>query len=88
VEFQSFDSIGKVFPNPANDLLTLEIKTKPSSLVGVSIFDASNRLVLEEVPSVLNNNRKELSVGHLANGLYFMKIQIENNVYFQKVILE
>jgi len=66
----------------------MEINTKPSSLVGVSVFNSANRLVLEEEPSVLNNNRKELSVGHLANGLYFMKIQIEDKVYFQKVILE
>ena len=85
---QSFDSVGKVFPNPTANLLTVEINSNASAEVGVSIFDSSNRLVLKEAPAVLNNNQKVLSIGHLAKGLYFMKIQIEDSFYFQKVILE
>lgn len=85
---QSFAMVGKVFPNPADELLTIEINTKSSSSVGVTLFNSSNRMVLNSTPSILDNSQKEISVSHLAKGLYFLKIQIEDSVYFQKVIIE
>lgn len=78
----------KVYPNPANDILSLEFKAQHSYVI--EIFDINGKMLLSKyVTSVKENMVKEkLNIKHLANGLYFVKITSDNSTMTHKLIIE
>ena len=61
-----------VFPNPANDLLFINL---PSSSKQISIVDIYGKLIYSE-PALLESN--ELKISSLASGTYWLKVDLTN----------
>ena len=62
-----------LFPNPANDVLTLSNVNK---IQKITVLDASGR-VIETLPNVTS----QIQVKHLSSGLYFLKIEATDANY-------
>jgi len=70
----------KVYPNPASNVLTVELSENGT----VELFDLDGRQVL--VNTFVNANQKqELNIQHIANGVYTLKIVNDNGVSMKKV---
>ena len=61
-----------VFPNPANDLLFINL---PSSAKQISIVDIYGKLIYSE-PALLESH--ELKISSLASGTYWLKVDLTN----------
>ncbi|MFK7809006.1 MAG: HYR domain-containing protein, partial [Saprospiraceae bacterium] len=68
----------KLFPNPVNDLLTIDFG-EWKSFEGIEVYDVIGRLVLSEDEETLQGY-KTLDVERLPAGLYFLKISLEEQV--------
>lgn len=70
-----------VFPNPANDVLNIELDSKELSTI--KIVDVSGKELLNISTSKLNN---KVSVENLESGLYFVEVNSLNTTYTTKFI--
>jgi hypothetical protein len=71
----------KVYPNPANDFITIQSKD-----IKVSSVDMYNVLGAKVLSSELTNN--QVNVSSLVKGVYFMKIHTEGGSATKKVVIE
>ncbi|MCG8332181.1 MAG: T9SS type A sorting domain-containing protein [Chitinophagales bacterium] len=70
----------KIYPNPVKE--TLEIKTtKP--IKKIKVYDLSGNLVLKESG---RNNRVSVDFSYLQDGMYILKVTIDNFVVIEKII--
>ena len=77
-----------LYPNPATDAFSFTIPTEfKQSKVNVNISDISGKVVQTDI--LQNNNTNELSVktNTLSNGLYFVKIAIDNTSVTKKLLI-
>jgi hypothetical protein len=69
-----------VFPNPANDILTVEAPVKSV----IEIFDLSGKMIKAEQ---MDNDRKEINVKSLREGVYILKAYTEQFVSVKRIII-
>ncbi|MBC8172894.1 MAG: T9SS type A sorting domain-containing protein, partial [Chitinophagales bacterium] len=76
-------------PNPANENITLEIKTSENiSNVKLQIHDATGKLVYaEELKNVHGDFEKYIPVHFLSGGLYHLSVRNENIVWTTNIIV-
>jgi len=79
------ESFLTVFPNPATDFITLEIKNK--SIIGETI-EIKNILGEVLFTQKINSNRMNLDCSDWSNGIYFIQIKNSAKVYSQKIVKE
>ena len=80
-----------IFPNPANDLITVEMRyvTSLQDDVCIQIYDISGRMVQTQfIESQRNANENELTIdiSHLQSGIYIIKIYNNDMVWQNKLI--
>jgi hypothetical protein len=64
------EAVGKVFPNPTNGQLTVQLND-PHSKVALSLFDAQGNLLMEKRSAEAVT---ALDISSLANGVYYLNI--------------
>lgn len=74
-----------VFPNPADDVLNISLKNERLSQSSFRLF---NSLGQTFESGMIIGERHQLSIGHLAPGVYFMEIKTEEKSGVKKVILK
>lgn len=67
------------YPNPAQDIISIQSNNQTPFLL--NIFDNLGKLVLSSYST------KEISIGELSNGLYFLKFSSEENIQTEKLII-
>jgi thiol-disulfide isomerase/thioredoxin len=75
----------RMFPNPANDIVSFAFATNESNDVfSVSVFDAMGKLVLSSsnINSLLDGNLFRLNVSELAAGVYSVHVNQNTNTLF------
>lgn len=75
-----------MFPNPANDLVTIRLSANNSGNVTVNIIDLQGKLILEQ--HISEGNTMELDITDLQSGLYFVKLNANNKSLVKKLIIE
>ena len=77
-----------LFPNPATDAFSFTIPTQfKQSSVNVSISDISGKVVQSAILKNNNTNKLSVKTNTLSNGLYFVKIDIDNGASVTKKLL-
>lgn len=80
----------KAFPNPSNGIINLEWNDLESSNVNAQLYDVSGKLILRKSfdsnPNALNTHTLDLS--KLSSGNYFIKIETEEKLGTEKIILQ
>lgn len=75
----------KIYPNPTNGLITIEI---PGNLMGkklVEVIDISGRIVY--TGAIKGLGQQQLDLSKLKAGIYHIKIQTPDQLYQQKIIV-
>lgn len=76
----------RVFPNPANDVLNIEVNASQSSLMEISVYNIMGQKVMEENAQILMGiNQHNLNISNLTNGIYFVTVKangFENTMKF------
>ncbi|PLB19340.1 MAG: Internalin-like protein [Flavobacteriaceae bacterium FS1-H7996/R] len=71
-----------IYPNPVEDNLIIESN---EAINAISIYDISGRLV-NQISYLNSKNKLELSIKHLLNGTYFLKVKTNQNEIIKKVV--
>lgn len=72
----------EAWPNPANDVLNLNIAATEDRRIGLTITDMTGRVAMEGPVSMLNagENRMTVDLSSLSNGLYTLSLTGNNGV--------
>jgi hypothetical protein len=78
----SLNNVINLFPNPTSDVLNIE-NNSSEVISNVSVYSVSGALI-KEVKSI--DTIKSISVSDLQTGIYFVKLQINNEVKNYKFV--
>nr|WP_321222755.1 T9SS type A sorting domain-containing protein [uncultured Psychroserpens sp.] len=81
-DFVSFD----MFPNPANDVITIRLNENHSGNIYITIVDLQGKNIIEA--QISEENIIELDIKDLQSGLYFVKLSTSNKNSVKKLIIE
>jgi len=79
-----FKSI-KVYPNPLINGDNIHIKMNSNVSVKISLYDVTGKLVLTDQTG--NLTTKPINLSHLSNGIYLLRIGVDNLSVTKKVII-
>jgi uncharacterized repeat protein (TIGR01451 family) len=78
----------KVFPNPANDLLNIAIKTPVRGNAVLTLAGMDGRIIMEQQLQLDGHAQMfPLNVSRLQAGMYYVKIQAGNTAFAEKVVI-
>jgi hypothetical protein len=66
-------------PNPVINDLRINIPNAPENGVGVQVFDVHGKQVINQQYTVQSNTYINVPFGNLSQGLYFIRLNIENS---------
>jgi hypothetical protein len=84
---ESDDNSFKVYPNPAKDVLTIEIHRAKETPGTIYLINQIGEKVLKVKQGMLSNEKIEVNVSNLANGTYYVQVILTNEVLIKKVII-
>lgn len=89
VETTSASSNGlNALPNPAGSTVQLAFAVPASGNATLSVINQTGAVVMRQQLSVIEgNNNRDLNVSHLANGLYFIKLQTGSVIQMTKLLI-
>lgn len=78
-----------LFPNPATDNLQVSLELAISEKVSLNIYDIVGKVVHQQDLGTLSAGQiiKHLDVAHLNDGVYFLNIQIGENILTSKFVV-
>ncbi|MEO5569500.1 MAG: kelch repeat-containing protein [Bacteroidia bacterium] len=84
--FSANDMDVKIFPNPANDYVTIKFNTSHTAKTTLSLTDLSGRKITQW--NLMNStNEIRLSLSDVASGFYLLKIKTTQNSQSQKLFI-
>lgn len=79
IELAGSDASFNVYPNPANDKVTLKLNSNASINVTISMYDVTGKEVLKQVAAFTKDKPEyKLNVAPFANGIYTLKVLSKN----------
>ena len=85
----STDRNVSVYPNPANDIVTLELTSQGqiNSNVSYDVYDMQGQNVLHKnIGTVVRKYSERVDLSQLASGMYFIAVSIDGNIFHRKII--
>lgn len=77
-----------IYPNPSNGIVTVEIKGNQADKVDFMLYDLQGKLVYEtKIDINANNTLTRVDLGYLASGMYHLRLQGEQLLRVQKLII-
>ncbi|WP_191906943.1 T9SS-dependent choice-of-anchor J family protein [Adhaeribacter soli] len=67
-----------VYPNPATDKVNVEISNTAAKSISVEVVNTLGQQVYKT--SALNNQKNQLDLSKLSNGIYFVKVRLDDKV--------
>jgi hypothetical protein len=77
-----------VSPNPANDVLNINLNLAKASNVQIDVIDMNGKVVFNKnIKANLIGYKEELSLASFANGIYTVQVRSANGTSSQKVVV-
>ena len=83
----NFGKLVEIYPNPAKDFIFIKKLSGDINSVDVNILDVTGKLIDSEMIK-RNEFKKIVSISMLKSGVYFVKMNIDNNIYYKKLIVQ
>ncbi len=83
-ELSHEDYVFSLFPNPAHDIVTLNISSSNYAEFVVNIYNVAGSLIRSES---IQHKQQNIDVGDLNNGLYLVEIKSQAHTEIQKLII-
>ena len=74
-----------LYPNPASDIVKLNINEVDNEELSLTIYNIAGTLVKSET---LKQNQQEINIGNLNNGIYLVTIKTKNLTENQRLIIQ
>ncbi|PHR30850.1 MAG: hypothetical protein COA38_09480 [Fluviicola sp.] len=81
---ETIEALGiEIFPNPASDFLT--IQSELGTELEVEFINTFGQVILTKT---LTESSNSINVSSLAQGIYFVKVQVDGKIGVQKIVIE
>lgn len=88
VSFEKRSSMG-MFPNPAQDQVTLNVDATKEEAVQLNIVDLNGRITISKMLELKKgSNNFSLPVYHLTDGIYYVQVYLADRQHIQKLIVK
>jgi len=89
-DVQFSNAVLSVYPNPATDLLSFDLKLSASQNVQISLIDYTGRVVANKDLGTVNAGHQVVSfpVNDLAKGLYIYQVKINDEAQQGKIVIQ
>lgn len=78
-----------MWPNPANEQLTVAVPLEADSDVQLIIFDAAGKAAIQQNRLLVKgDNQFDLKLGALANGVYFVQVRNGEQLFTRKLVVQ
>ena len=77
-----------VFPNPNTGRFTIKVNSKKSERLQLMIFNGLGSLVAQEQIDGSGNISRDIDLGHLSKGMYYLRLQSDKDVVMKKIIIQ
>ncbi len=83
------EEIFKLYPNPAKQFCNISFYVNRESEIDISVTDISGKKILVNETKRLGVGKQivKLNLGKLTDGMYFVKFSVNQNSYFQKLLI-
>lgn len=78
----------RVYPNPANEQLTIELPEQASQKLRLRLFNAQGQLLREEERTPSGDALQLHELGSLSAGLYLLQLEADGRRYFARFVKE
>ncbi len=75
----------KIFPNPTNDIINIEISNSMNEDISLNVYNSLGELLIEK--KFLNKTTDYIDISHFSKGIYYLKIESANINKVEKIIL-
>jgi len=76
-----------VYPNPASDIIKINVNSQSKNRVVIEMFDLMGKKVLV-TQNVLTENQIQLDTKSLSSGMYTLKVNAGQSVFIEKVMIK
>ncbi|RRO20858.1 T9SS type A sorting domain-containing protein, partial [Flavobacteriaceae bacterium 14752] len=77
-----------IYPNPANDVLNINLGQNSSQIENFTLFDLNGRQIYQKQFEDNQTQENQIDVSQLSSGVYLLTVKTQNTQYNQKVIIE
>ena len=90
IDESGFDNSNiQIYPNPASDVFFIKFESKYPMSVHVSLMDLLGQVLIDEdIHFEKGNNKKQINLQGLNNGIYLVKLQKENRQFVTKIVID
>lgn len=79
----------QVFPNPIGERFYVYIRNVPSGSANINLYNAAGQRVYTRAVNLVNGSEYlEIPSGHLASGVYFLRLEADNGFKFAMKLLK
>lgn len=71
-----------IYPNPAQDILNIEIRDKDIKMNGIAVYNSIGQTVFQQ--TMLNTTKQQISLGNLSAGSYIIHIITPNGITYRR----
>ena len=84
----TFNNKIKIYPNPSIDIIHIEIPDIGNKAVNIMVINTLGEVILNRNTKTAGSYSYLLNVSDLPKGIYFVSINIGNNKYLKKIIVQ
>ena len=77
----------ELFPNPTTNTLNINFNSLDGNTT-MQLLDVQGKVILDNQIAEMSNGNTQLNVSNISNGVYFLKMIIENKVVTKKVVIQ
>jgi hypothetical protein len=79
-----------LYPNPASDLATLNFTVDAGKSVSVNLYNVTGSMIgsIYEGISIAGLNNINLNTTNYSSGVYFVEVQIDNQITYSKLVIQ
>lgn len=87
IDEQSIENLS-IFPNPANQNLTVSFFNNKNHAVNVVMLASDGKLIFTDSAAAMNDFNSTIDVTNLSKGVYFIQLQSASGNHVEKVIIQ
>ncbi|MEL6945117.1 MAG: T9SS type A sorting domain-containing protein, partial [Bacteroidota bacterium] len=76
-----------LYPNPTSGEVFFEISQDKVRAYSVSLYDITGRLIRNLAREELNHSKRVFDLSAYDNGMYFLRVQVEDKVLTKRIVL-
>ena len=88
IEEKSFNNGIKLFPNPSNGTISIEMAEDLKGNYQLEVQDLVGKTVAEKQLKLQSSNVLQIDLSYLPKGVYFLKLSNEKSAAVKKIVIE